>query len=313
MGPVVPPSPQIPSEIKDLAAVERGDQILITFTTPARTRDFLPIEEFSNIDLRVGPSVEPFNQQQWEAAARTYLVAPTQTPAGDETEARSLPVQRSIPVSDWNGKKVDVLVRTAVKKRGHFSAWSNLATLDVVQPLDPPEVKLQPTAAGYRLTWSGTSRATRFEILRQGPGEKAPAAVGFSEKPEYVDGTAQWDTTYSYNVVAQLGKAESLPSKSAVGNSPDKFAPAVPAGIVALAAPESIELSWNRNDEIDFKGYEIFRSVNGGPFERLGDLLTLPSYSDRKAQHGKQYRYSVSAIDQKGNLSDKSAPVEVAY
>jgi fibronectin type 3 domain-containing protein len=39
----------------------------------------------------------------------------------------------------------------------------------------------------------------------------------------------------------------------------------------------------------------------------------LPTYSDRNVQHGKTYRYAVSAVDQKNNESAKSMVAEVAY
>jgi fibronectin type 3 domain-containing protein len=39
-----------------------------------------------------------------------------------------------------------------------------------------------------------------------------------------------------------------------------------------------------------------------------GDLVNLPTFSDHKVGHGKSYRYEIGAIDQKGNLSAKSAP-----
>lgn len=312
VGPVLPPSPRIPDAINNLNVVERGDEIVITFSTPPRTTDLLPIEEFSNVDLRVGPSVEPFDQAKWEASARAYAV-PHQYVGGDEEEPRSLPVTRSIPVSEWQGKKVDVLVRTSVRKRDHFSAWSNRITLDVLPPLASPALKVEATAAGYKLTWTADSRANKFQILRQAQGEKAPSVVGISDKTEYVDGTAQWDKTYAYNVIAQTGMAESLPSPAVSMNKPDTFAPAVPIGLVALAGSDSVELSWKRNEELDFKNYVLLRSVDSGPFRQVGGPLNLPSYTDRDVQHGKRYRYQLSAVDIKGNGSENSTPAEVSY
>ncbi len=80
-----------------------------------------------------------------------------------------------------------------------------------------------------------------------------------------------------------------------------------------LAGPESIEVSWQRSPEADTAGYYVYRSVDGGAFERLGDKVTLPAFSDRKVEHGKTYRYQISAVDQKKNESDRSAVVEVRF
>jgi fibronectin type 3 domain-containing protein len=54
----------------------------------------------------------------------------------------------------------------------------------------------------------------------------------------------------------------------------------------------------------------VYRSADGQPPARLGELVTTPAYSDRVVQSGKRYRYEVTAVDQKGNESARSAPVE---
>ncbi len=314
VGPVVPPSPRIPLAVTNLAAMERGDQIVITFSIPARTVDSLPIEEFSEIDLRIGPSVRPFDLALWENAAHAYrLPSPAGRQDEDQEAGKSLPLTKNIPAAEWEGKRIEILVRTAGEKRTHFSDWSNRVALDVVTPLQPPKLNVQATADGYKLTWTTGTGARRYQIFRQGPGEKTPTVNGISEKSEYVDGTAQWSTPYLYSVVAQSGDVESLPSNPVAADSPDTFAPAAPIGLVALAGPTSVELSWSRNGEIDLKGYELFRSKDGGQFQRQGELLTLPSFSDRSVEHGKHYRYAVGAVDQKGNVSARSALVEVTY
>jgi fibronectin type 3 domain-containing protein len=93
----------------------------------------------------------------------------------------------------------------------------------------------------------------------------------------------------------------------------DIYAPSVPTGVTALAAPNSIELSWHRSPESDLKGYFVYRSVNGGPYQQIGGLQTLPTFSDHQVERGKTYSYELNSVDQKNNLSDKSAPVEVHY
>jgi len=52
--------------------------------------------------------------------------------------------------------------------------------------------------------------------------------------------------------------------------------------------------------------------VNGGPFEKLGDLLATPAYGDRAIETGKHYRYQVSAVNQRGHGSARSPIVEMA-
>lgn len=311
IGPVVPPSPEIPYPIKDLAVVERGDQLIITFTAPPSTTDAIAIQRFSDIDLRIGPAVIPFDFERWAAAAKQYEIP---LPEENDPDApRPIPIRKTLPASEWQGQKIEVAVRTAVKKGKHYSSWSNRVGLEVIPPLPVPQVKRETMRLGYKLTWAEATEGASYEIQRQGPGEKVPVSIGVAEKPEYVDTTSQWDTPYTYTVIAKKGAAESLPSAATAANAPDTFAPSVPANVVALAGPDSVEITWTRSPEADTKGYYLYRSTQGGAFERQGDLVALPTFSDRRAEHGKTYRYAVSAVDQKGNVSENSTPVEVAF
>ncbi len=217
---------------------------------------------------------------------------------------------KSVPASEWRGQRVAVAVRTSIKKTDHYSPWSNRVVLEVIPPLQRPVIKAEATKDGYLLTWPAERPGLHYEVFRQGPNEHTPVQLGTADSPVYVDSTAQWDTPYTYTVVAQIDSAESLPSEPKSVDHPDTFPPAVPASITALAGPASIEISWARSPDADLKGYYVYRSVGGGPLVRLGDLINLPTYSDRSVEHGKTYTYAVSAIDQKGNESAKSAATE---
>ena len=60
------------------------------------------------------------------------------------------------------------------------------------------------------------------------------------------------------------------------------------------SAPNSIELNWERNTEGDLNGYRVYRAEGNGAMEKIADVSVVPSYSDRKVEAGKTYRYSVS-------------------
>ena len=311
MGPVVPPSPELPSAVADVSVVERGNIIRIAFSTPPRTTDNLPIKHFSTIDLRVGPAPVPFDLERWSATAKPYSLEPPEP--NDPDDPRPQGLEKTIPASEWAGQRIAVAVRTAIKKKGHYSAWSNIVRLEIIPPLQPPAIKLEATAQGVKVSWPGQGEGLHYEIYRQRPGDKQPVDIGTAEHDEYLDTTAQYDTPYDYSVVAAKGSAESLPSGVEHIMPIDIFPPSVPASITGLATPVSIEVSWQRSPESDLKGYYIYRSVDGGPFTRQGDLLTLPTYSDHSVEHGKTYRYEVSAVDQKNNESGKSSVAEVTF
>lgn len=306
VGPVVPPSPQIPASVTDLTAVEQGDRLMVNFSTPVRTTDNLNIRKFSTIELRIGPESAPFDFNTWAASAREYDIAPPEV--NDPDDPRPIAVAKQLDVKDFVGKHVAVAVRTSEKN--NFSAWSNRVVLDVVPPLKPPHLQVDATSAGYKLTWTVDAAGPHYDIYRKGSADSAPASIGTAETSSYVDTTAQWNTPYQYSVVAVQGRAESLPSNTIQVNHANTFAPSVPASITALAAPTTVEISWQRSPESSLKGYFLYRSTDNGPFEKQGDLTALPTYTDKNVEHGKTYRYEVSAVSQGGVESEKSSPSE---
>ncbi|MFL6451573.1 MAG: fibronectin type III domain-containing protein [Bryobacteraceae bacterium] len=310
VGPVVPPSPEIPIPVTNLTAVERGNEIQVNFTTPALTTDLLQVKKLSDVELRAGPAVTPFDAAKWEVTSKRYDL---QIPSMNTEDPQPVPLNVNIPVSDWLGKKIAVSVRTSVRGGNRFSSWSAPVDLDVIAPLQPPRVGAEATRDGYKLRWAEERPGVRYEILRQAHGQATPESVGTAEKSEFTDSTSQWDVPYTYFVVAKKDGAESLRSDGVTVNHPDTFPPSVPAGVTALAGPESVELTWSRSPEADLKSYRIYRALGSGPLGPVGEPTNLPTFSDRKVEHGKTYRYAVSAIDVKNNESEKSPVVEVAF
>lgn len=309
VGPVLPPSPDIPNPVSDLQTMEKGDRLNVTFSVPPRTTDSLVIKHYDVIDLAVGPAETPFDFEKWSASAKHFEVTPPSGPV-DPDAPRAQPVSKQLPTAEFEGKHVAIAVRTSTRRENHFSQWSNRVVLEVMKPLDSPAAKIEATKNGYLLTWPGEGAGVQYLIFRRGSNDEAPVQIGTSDEPLYVDSSSQWDTPYTYTVVAQTEKGfvQSEPSKQLSANHPDTFPPEVPASVTALAGPESIEVSWSRSPDADLKGYYVYRSIDGGDFVREGDLLNIPNFSDRHVAHGKSYRYSISATDQKGNESAKSAP-----
>ncbi len=304
VGPVQPPSPEIPTRINDMAMVERGDKIIVTFTTPPRTVDGVAVTKFSHIDLSVGSADKPPQDNK--------IISVEVPPSSDKEDPQPKPVEYSLDASSYIGELISASVRTAMKKSGHYSEWSKKAVIAVIPPLEKPVVSWQPSAAGIVLTWP-QSAATQFQVQRQGPSDKQPVVIASVNENNYIDSSAAYDTDYRYIVTAKKSSAESLPSDAVTANFPDIYPPTVPSGLTALVGPDSIELAWQRSPENDLQGYDIYRSVNSGPFEKLGDLVNVPTFTDRSVEHGKTYSYKVSAIDKKGNLSSQSNAVEAQF
>ncbi len=308
VGPVLPPSPDIPRPVTDLQVIEQGDQLKVTFSLPPRTTDNLLIKSYTDLDLAVGPEQSPFDFETWSDSAQHFEIP--SPPPNDPDAPRPQPVSKTLPAAEWTGKHIVVAVRTSMRKDDRYSQWSNRALVDVIAPLAAPVAKIEATKKGYLLTWPDEGAGIKYLISRRGPTDKAPVQIGTSTDPLYLDSTSHWDTPYTYTVVAQKGAAQSEPSKDLAVIHADTFPPEVPATVTALAAPNSIEVSWSRSPDANLKGYYIYRSTNGGDFTRQGDLVNVPTFSDQKVEHGKSYRYEISAISQKGHESEKSPPTE---
>jgi hypothetical protein len=310
VGPIVPPSPKLPLSITNLTLVERGDELVVSCTAPQRTSDDLLIKSFSQIDLGVGPDVSPFDFDKWSAQAKHYSlpIPPPVDPSSPPTV-----VQYQIPVSEWDGKSIDVFIRTA-ERDSRFSSWSNRVHLDVIPPLATPQVTAKDVRQGVLLSWPADQPGAHYDVYRRGPSDKSDVKIGTAEHNEYLDTGSAYETPYQYTVIAGKGAVESVASAPVNIVTHDVYAPSVPTSITALAAANSIEVTWSRSPESDLKGYYLYRSTDGGPYQRIGDLVNVPTFSDHSIQPAKTYRYRVSAIDLLNHESDKSpetAPITI--
>jgi hypothetical protein len=306
VGEPLPPALRIPGKVTDLRAAQQEDRIVINFTVPELTAEGLPLK-LGKVDLLAGPFAKaPFNAETWAAGAKTL----------DTSTVKPGPATVEVASSGWSGQEVFFRVRV-IGDRGKDGGWSDFANLRVIAPLRKPDgPKLESTAQGVKLTWAGPREpaGVAFRIRRR-EGQGAVAEVATATGYEWLDTQARYGETYEYSiqslVTADGARAESAPSDPVSILPVDRHPPAVPSGLTALAGPSSIELSWDPNGEVDFAGYFVYRAAGGGAFERIAGPLSAPSFSDKDARPGVKYRYAVSAVDQVGNESDRSATVEL--
>jgi hypothetical protein len=98
----------------------------------------------------------------------------------------------------------------------------------------------------------------------------------------------------------------------------DVFPPATPKGLAAVAvmgqngAEPGVDLDWEPNTEADLAGYIVYRREGSGDWERISPTVLLlgPGYHDAHVEAGHAYEYSVTAIDQSGHESLRSAPAQ---
>jgi hypothetical protein len=235
---------------------------------------------------------------------RTTEALPLRPPVVAEVriagEVRRVEANRAeLPASKWAGQTIEIAARAVAREKA--SEWSDPVRIDVIAPLSPPaDLRAEPHAKGVRLAWTGESRPGLQWRISRGKDELAVAT-----SPEYIDTTAEYGKPYEYSVEAVLGAAVSEHAGPVRLTPEDKFPPDVPAGLAAVPAVNTIELTWEPVAAADLKGYRVYRN---------GELLAevdAPACSDKKVETSRAYTYSVSSIDTRGNESARSTPVEI--
>lgn len=279
VGDPLPPALNIPVAVSDLRAVQRGDKLVLDFTAPALTTEDITLRTFSGLDVQVGDQV---------------IAAEVPKPGS--------PTHIELPARSWFGKEVGIRV-VLTGPKGRRSSASNLVAVRVLEPLQPPtNVKAEPHPEGVRLSWTeADSRANKFRVSR------VPESSAIVDKPEYIDRAVELGKEYKYSIVAISEASESLSSNETSVVPKDTFAPTPPIGLTAIAGLNSVELAWERSPEPDTKSYRVFRDD-----QLLAGDVEAPAFSDKQVRSGQKYRYSVSAVDQIGNESARSAAIEIA-
>jgi fibronectin type 3 domain-containing protein len=174
---------------------------------------------------------------------------------------------------------------------------------------DPPAetlTGLPPThLSGYRVYQSATGKPDSFQLLGQ------------ASSNHFEDNHFQFGQEYFFRVsaITTLDKAtaESVPSAPVSLTPRDVFPPPVPTGLTVVNAAGSVDLLWNASSGSDLAGYNVYRSTEGGPFQRINKQgVPTPIFHDATVQPGHAYEYAVTAVDLSGNESRQSEPASVA-
>jgi hypothetical protein len=297
------PTLDIPQGTSDLRVVEYGDKIRTEFTIPLETTEGLPLKSVRAVELRIGTAPTPWNESAWAAAATPFEIpAPAPGPLTfDVVPSETL---------KWVGKEVIVGVR-ATGPKGKTSRWSNLKTLQVQPPLaKPTDLKIQSLPTFLYVSWS--SPAKKFRVFWQ-IGDDPPEILGQPDNPNFQETRVEFGVRYRFYVQAIAGDDhQSELAETQPYTRIDDFVPTLPAGLTGEEGANAVNLSWERNTDPRFQGYNVYRSVNGGPLEKIASLIIAPAYTDSKVEAGKKYLYRVTAVGTNGIESEKSTPFEMA-
>jgi len=330
-----------PQPVADLAATQKGNDVVLTFTLPKQTINQRPLEQ--PVTIMIYRDFEPSSANA--AQNRPAMPSnPTLLATIPAAMVNNYAVQGRVRYSDSlraedfakdSGMLAIYAVRTSVSKKA-ASPNSNVADVRVEPAADPiTDLKAEVTRTGVVLSWSAPGktflpaaavivsyRIYRGETTRE--NSNAPPTltkIGETESPPFADTQAQFGENYVYSVrsVAQNAgeNVESADSNLLAITPKDVFPPAAPQGLVAAAVPAQgdtpahLELSWEISPEPDVAGYNIYRTDQPGQAGvRLNtELLLTPAFRDMNVQPGRVYYYSVTAVDRAGNESSQSAVV----
>jgi hypothetical protein len=336
-----PPSLELPRTVRDLEAVRKGDKVTLTWTTPHETTDHTRIKHLGV--TRICRAVD--RAAAAECVETVMTLPPEHTPsqtAASFTDTLPKQLQQThasgfatyaVQVENSRGRSAglsnQVTVPLAptlppparllaeVTANGVVISWE--APLDEMQVLSPgPRDGLQ---YHWRIDRADKSKATAAPIEIATTGAFVAPRLA-QPNLNVLDASAEWEHEYTYraNIETTVLGAEGKAVATVEGaDSPpidvfvhDIFPPAVPTGLQAVSAgtPQQpfVDLSWAPDTESDLAGYNVYRHEEGGaPVKISSELMKTPTYRDFAVQAGHSYSYSVSAVDVRGNESEKSA------
>lgn len=128
-----------------------------------------------------------------------------------------------------------------------------------------------------------------------------PSYSAFTDKPPFeVTGL---NPGVEYKVEVRSVNAGGNESVIASASAAPALVPALP---VLSAVPEygKIRLVWSSNRDLDFAGYDVYRTDSlTSPVKLNASLLNDTTYTDEKVSPGYFYYYTVKAVDKTGNAS----------
>ena len=207
-------------------------------------------------------------------------------------------------------------VKTATARA--TSAFSNQAVVPVREPPTPPtDLILTPKADGVEVGWSSAAAGLAgFDVYRRDAEVKEfaePLTQAAADARSVLDRGAAFGHRFIYAVTAVGSRQPLLESgitETREIDYRDRFAPPVPASLVALADPGRVRLVWTASGASDLAGYRVSRRRADGDWKPLtAEPIAATEYVDEGLAAGERVAYRVTAVDQIGN---ESVPAEAA-
>jgi hypothetical protein len=340
-GAPLPPTLNLPDPVTDLTAVRTGNQVALTWTMPKKNTDKLLLK--GSIPVRI---CRKEATESCDVAPRSLTLAPeakgafTDTLPPDEAAGPARTLSYFVELNNARGRSAgasnvaQVLAGEApsavaglsaqVRKGGVVLHW----TVDAQQPsttvirlhrkLLTAKADAKPTAQSGPLAQAPVPLEQTLLVESGGEAGQAPDRA--------LDREVRFGQVYEYRAqrVARVvvdGQALELAgplSDTVRVEMLDVFPPEVPSGVAAVASGAdattgpSIDLNWQPVTDADLAGYAVYRRESGVAWQRISPAQPVvgPAFHDGNVRPGQTYSYAVSAIDQGGHESERSAETE---
>jgi hypothetical protein len=330
IAPPQPPSLELPKPPRDLRAVRKGDKVTLTWSIPVATTDRQTVRALG--PTRICRGVEPVLSQCGTAVGEAPASSTSSAPSGKKIESS----YTDLLPSQIEGDDPSAFISYAVEvlnTDGRGAGLSNQVRVALARTPPPPQdLGVRVTNQGVVLTWTGNAPPANpqqpityvYRVYRRQEG--SPQQILAGELPEtagalsLTDSGIEWEKAYEYRVetVTVIAQANKPERRIEGEDSPvvkifadDVFPPSVPSGLQAVYSGPGqkvfVDLVWAPVSDVDLDGYNVYRREEGtDPVKVNTELVKTPAYRDGSVVSGKNYLYSVSAVDVRGNESARS-------
>jgi hypothetical protein len=337
-GAPLPPSLNLPVPVNDLSAVRTGGQVALAWTMPKKTTDKVLLT--ASIAVRICRTEA--DSPPCTVAATLQLVpgsgaafTDTLPPALAAGPPRALTY--SVELVNRKGRSAGLSNSTAVLAGEAPPAIENLTAQmrkdGVLLHWMPAPAESSPIAV--RLVRKLVSPPVKKSDQKSDQGPLAQPAEPLEQTllveaapptDHALDNNIRFGQTYEYRAqrVARVTLGGTTLELAGPLSPPlridavNVFPPSAPQGLAAVAtggengSAPAIDLSWLPGTEANLAGYIVYRreaGATGADWRRISPAQPVvgPGYHDPNVQPGHTYAYSVTAIDQQGHESARSA------